>query len=272
MSASEGAVWAGWTASPWTHEGITRDVLVRGEGPAVVIMPEIPGPTPEVAAFAERVVARGYTVFVPVLFGVPGRRRSAVSTAAALGEVCVSRLFGLLRADASAPVVDWLRSLAREAHARAGGPGVGVVGMCITGGFALSVALEPAVKVPILSQPSHPFGVTPRLSSALGMTDAAWASVRHRVAEERLTVFAARFSHDALCPRARFERLRAELGPAFEGVEVDSGPGNPWGHRRWHHSVLTNDLLDEEGQPTRAVLERVLGLFDERLKAEATGG
>jgi hypothetical protein len=140
--------------------------------------------------------------------------------------------------------------------------------MCITGGFALSAMVEPAVRVPVMSQPSHPFGATPTLSRALGMSNEEWEAVRARVVEQDLTVFAARFSHDAMCPRARFARLSQELGDRFEGVEIPSGPGNAFGHRPWHHSVLTEDLVDREGQPTRAVLDRTLALFDRFLRSD----
>ena len=68
-----------------------------------------------------------------------------------------------------------------------------------------------------------------------------------------------------MCPRARFENLERQLGDGFEGIEIDSGKGNAHGIPRSAHAVLTNDLVDEAGHPTRAALDRVLALFRERL-------
>src|SRR5271157_3776602 len=45
----------------------------RGSGPAVIVIHEIPGLHPLVIRFADRIVAAGMTVFLPVLFGEPGR-------------------------------------------------------------------------------------------------------------------------------------------------------------------------------------------------------
>jgi dienelactone hydrolase len=75
-----------------------------------------------------------------------------------------------------------------------------------------------------------------------------------------------RFTEDRAVPAARFEALRRELGDAFISVEIDSSPGNPHGIKRSAHSVLTLDLTDEEGHPSRDALERVLAFYDERLK------
>ena len=76
-----------------------------------------------------------------------------------------------------------------------------------------------------------------------------------------------RFTRDPLCPPERFERLRSELGRGFEGIEIDSARGNPHGIAATAHSVLTTDLVDREGHPTRAALERVLAFFDEQLRS-----
>jgi dienelactone hydrolase len=80
-------------------------------------------------------------------------------------------------------------------------------------------------------------------------------------------VLGLRFTGDSLAPEERFQRLRDELGDRFIAVEIDSSPGNPHGIRKAAHSVLTEDLVDEPGHPTRDALDRVLAFFDERLRA-----
>src|ERR1700728_4735124 len=135
----------------------TRDGYRRGSGPAVIIMHEMPGLHPLVVRFADRVAAAGMTVFLPNLFGEPGR---PASVGYAVGEIfkaiCIRREFNMWSAGKSSPMVDWLRALAKKAHGECGGKGVGAVGMCFTGGFALAMMTEPSVVAPVLSQPSLP--------------------------------------------------------------------------------------------------------------------
>jgi dienelactone hydrolase len=50
-----------------------RTVYRRGQGPGVIVIHEIPGLHPLVIRFADRVAAAGMTVFLPSLFGEPGR-------------------------------------------------------------------------------------------------------------------------------------------------------------------------------------------------------
>jgi dienelactone hydrolase len=138
--------------------------------------------------------------------------------------------------------------------------------MCFTGGFALAMAVEPAVLAPVMSQPGSPAPITARMRAGLGLDEADLTRIKDRTAGDGLGVLGLRFTEDRGCPAARFERLRAELGTAFEGIEIDSSPGNPYGIDRRAHSVLTLALVDEPGHPTRAALDRVLAFFTERLK------
>ena len=255
----------GFTASPFTYEETTRTIFRRGEGPGVVIMTEIPGITPQVIAFAERVVAEGFTVFLPELFGTPGK---AVSLGYALGQIaraCVSREFSALAARESSPITTYLRALCRSVHAELGGKGVGAIGMCFTGNFALALMVDPVVMAPVLSQPSLPFAIGAGRSAGLHLSDADLAVVKKRTAAG-VTVLGLRFTNDPACPGSRFAHLRDELGDGFEGIEIDSSPGNPHGIKRTAHSVVTTDLVDEAGHPTRAALDRVLAFFRERLQ------
>ena len=261
----------GLRPEPFEHEGVARTVFWRGDGPGVLVMPEIPGITPLLVAFAERLVAEGYTVAVPSLFGTPGRQESAGYTASTVARVCVAREFHVLARHGSSPITDWLRALARAMHDRCGGPGVGAIGMCFTGNFALTLMLEPATLVPVLSQPSLPFGVTARHRAGLHIAPADLATVRDRLEQEDRRLLALRFTEDALCPAARFRSLAEALGDRAELVEIDSGPGNPWGLSRSAHSVLTRELVDESGHPTRAALDRVLGLLAGALRPGGSG-
>lgn len=254
----------GFTASEHSYQGQTRTVFRRGAGPGVVVMHEIPGITPEVARFARRVADSGFTVVLPNMFGTPGK---PMSPGYALGQIlraCVSREFHVLAAHRSSPITEWLRSLARALHQEIGGKGVGAVGMCLTGNFALALMMDECLLAPVLSQPSLPFPLGSERKAALHLSPEGLARVKQRAAAGA-RVLGMRFSADPMCPRERFEALRHELGERFEAIEIDSSPGNPHGIPRAAHSVLTKDLVDREGHPTRQALERVIAFLKEQL-------
>lgn len=248
---------AGFHISTFTHAGRSRAVLRKGRGPAVIVLHELPGPTPRVVAFAERLANAGFTAILPVLFGVPGKPLSRPYLLGEFVRICISREFYCLACNRSSPVTCWIRALCRYAHTQCGARGVGVVGMCLTGGFALALAADPSVIAPVMSQPSLPFGLTATRRSALGLSPGQLEAVKAR-ANAGTRVLGLRFSEDRLCPRARFQRLQCELGDAFEAVEIDSSPGNAHAISPNAHSVLATDLVDRPGHPTRNALDRLL--------------
>lgn len=256
-----------------THLGATRRVYRIGAGPAVIVMAEMPGITPGVADFARKVAAIGATAVVPSMFGVDGRdphpasRGTLGAVTSMLGTVaraCVSREFTILAAGRSSPIVDWLRELARAEHQRCGGPGVGAVGMCFTGGFALAMAADDVILAPVLSQPSMPFRPIPRTAGCIDIADDDLATVRTRCASG-LRVMGLRFQGDPMVPARRFTFLREQLGDAFIAVELPDSAANPDSMLPTPHSVLTEDLIDAPGEPTREALDQVLVFLADRL-------
>lgn len=235
-----------WEHGSHTADGVTHPTYRKGTGPGVIVIHEIPGPTPKVIAFAEEVVAAGFTVVMPHLFGVPGQPMSARSVAATLRKVCVNAEFTKLRTGVTSPVATWLRSLARDLHGELGGPGVGALGMCFTGGFALAMMVDGHVAAPVLSQPSVPFAVTPARGRDLNLSPEDLAAVKARVADG-CPVLGLRYSGDPMVG-GRFATLRRELGDGFLAVEL---PGRK-------HGVLTED----RDEPS---VQRVLEFFHERL-------
>jgi len=259
----------------FTHDGTARTVFRKGTGPAVVVIAEMPGITPKVLDFARRVVDVGCTVILPHLFGEPGADADpkALGTIGTVGlalrtlvPVCINREFTTLATGRTSPVVAWLRALAASEHERCGGPGVGAVGMCFTGGYALAMAVDDRLLAPVLSQPSMPMPLTHRQRASIDISRADLDVVKQRCATQGLTVLGLRFRGDRFVPPERFEFLRRELGDAFVAVELDDDCANPEPWMR-PHSVLTEHLVDEPGQPTRAALDQVLDLFRTRLLA-----
>lgn len=255
----------------FTHDGASYPVYRRGSGPAVVVIHEVPAITPEVAEFARRVADAGFTAIMPSLLGTPGRGYDPLHVAGSIGKACIRREFAVLATRQSSPVTDWLRALCRAVHAECGGRGVGAVGMCLTGNFALSLMVDPVVMAPVLSQPSLPFGITAAQKRDLHVSDAELAVIKQRVAEEGVKVLGLRFTWDAMCPKARFDRLRDELGDGFEAIEIDSSPFNRDAIPVYAHSVLTKDLVDRAGHPTRQALDRTLAFFREQLLEKTPG-
>lgn len=223
-------------------------------------MHEMPFLHDGVVAFGRRVVDAGFTVYMPSLFGTPGPLTAARSVAS-MARACISREFTLLATRRTSPITHWLRALAREAHAACGGPGVGAIGMCFTGGFALAMMVDDAVVAPVLSQPSIPLPFTRSQRRDLGISDEDLAAIERR----DTCVMGLRFTHDRLVPAERFARLREELGERFIAIEIDSSPGNPHGIGPRAHSVLAFDFVDRPEHPTRIALDRVLAFFRDRL-------
>lgn len=265
---------ANFERTSFAHDGKTRTIFRLGSGPAVIVIAEMPGITPKLAEFAERVAAIGCTAVMPHLFGDPGRDplpsgrftpRAAMYLMSSIVPTCISKDFTVWATGKTSPVVGWLRALAASEHERCGGPGVGAIGMCFTGGFALAMATDDRILAPVLAEPSLPVGGK-RQKRTIDISPADLAVVKKRCADDRLRVLGMRFKNDRYVPDERFAFLRAELGDAFVGVELDDEDANPAGVMK-PHSVLTEHLIDEPGTKTRAALDQVLDLFRERLLA-----
>ena len=244
-----------------TFLGRTKRVFVSGQGPAVIVMAEIPGIYPHVSRFARWVRDAGFTVWMPNLFGEPGRPVSIPRGLGVMARACVSREFRAFAANQSSPVIDWLRALAAHAHPLCGGKGVGAIGMCFTGNFALSLMLEPVVRAPVLSQPSLPIG----RAAGMHIAPDELAEVKARMEREDLTVLAYRFEGDAFCRAERFAAYQAALGDRFVARVLPDSAANPDAPMKNPHSVVTYHLIDREGEPTRQARDEILGFFRARL-------
>lgn len=258
-----------------TLEGASKTVHVSGSGPAIIVMTEMPGISPHVARFARWVREAGFTVYLPSLFGRDGAIPSAEDGAEVFRRACVSAEFRAFGAGGSSPVTRWLRGLARLAHDECGGPGVGAIGMCWTGNFALTMMLEPAMLAPVLSQPSLPLDDP----AGLEIAPDELRTVAERLEREDLDVLAYRFEGDTFCRAERFAAYRAALGDRFRdrvlpdsAARLDALPPFFDAHVRCPHSVVTVNLVDRAGSPTLAARDEILAFFAERLTPPPRAG
>lgn len=250
-----------------TLDDVTKGVYVAGSGPAVIVMTEMPGISPHVARFARWVREAGFTVYMPSLFGRDGAIPGAEEGAAIFQRTCVSGEFRAFAANISSPVTLWLRALSRLAHQECGGPGVGAIGMCFTGNFALTMMLEPSMLAPVLSQPALPLNDP----AGIEIAPEEISAVRDRLEREDLTVLAYRFAGDRFCMAQRFAAYAEALGDRFVGRVLPDNAANtdvpPFFAERvaCPHSVVTAHLIDEAGQPTIAARDEILAFFARRL-------
>ncbi|HEX4954499.1 MAG TPA: dienelactone hydrolase family protein [Thermoanaerobaculia bacterium] len=233
----------------FSYDGLEVPVFFRGKGPGVLLMHELPGMVKECLDLANRLVAEGFTVYLPLFFGQPGERSSSLLQ---LPRLCIRKEWRACAAGQTSPVVGWLRALARRiAQDRPGK--VGAIGMCLTGGFVIPLILEPAVHAAVAGQPSIPI-VFPWSSRATradaGVAPKDLTAARARCQREGLQIFLLRFAEDRICPQERRETLRRELGSVLREPAVPiTGKG---------HSVLAGDLSEDPGHPTRKALAEVI--------------
>jgi dienelactone hydrolase len=262
---------ADYAKTSFTHDGKTKPVYVRGEGRAVIVLHELPGITPQVLRFAGWVVDAGFRAYLPELTGVAGKPFSTGYYLRVFAGVCISREFALLAAHRSSAVTDWLRALARQAARETAGAGVGVVGMCFTGNFALAMMLEPCLAAAVTAQPSLPLSIGSERRAALHLSAEELHCLKERCARGD-KVLGLRFESDQWCQAPRFDTLRRELGQSFEEIALDPAAANPDSPNPHAHSVLTNDLIDRDGEPTKEAAKRVIAFLKVRLNPSPTAG
>jgi dienelactone hydrolase len=255
----------GWQGRAFTAGGITHDVYEKGSGPGVVLIPEIPGISPQVLGLADHLVEQGFSVAIPSTFGTPGRPASVGYVVKVVGRICVATEFRAFATNARRPIADYVRALARDLAARTPGPGVGVIGMCFTGGFALAAAVDDCVLAPVVSQPAVPFPLGRARQRDPGVAPDELEAVAARTVRDNLCVLGLRFSEDRACRRERFATIRERLGDAFEVIELDSARGNAGGFAKGAHSVLTAEMRDQPGHPALEGRDRVVEFLRERL-------
>lgn len=262
---------ADFTKRSFSIDGISKDVYVAGTGPAVVVMTEMPGISPHVVRFARWVRDAGLTVYLPSLFGRDGAMPSAEEGVEVFKRACVSAEFRALENGASAPITSWLRGLAKLAHSECGGPGVGAIGMCFTGNFALSMMLEGPTMAPVVCQPSLPL----EDPAGVGLSSSELKTIKDRLESENLSVLGFRFKGDKWCKAERFSAYSRALGERFVVTELpdEAANSNPPPFFKHvvasPHSVVTAHLIDAQGEPTMLARDAILAFFRKQLDVKS---
>ena len=237
--------------APASETTISHDVYSQGDqGPTIVIIQELPGIGPQTLDLARRFADAGYRVVLPHLFGPLGK----ISLGGNLVRVfCMRREFKLFEKNASSPVVNWLRALCRDLLENHGSTAIGVIGMCLTGNFAISMMADETVLAGVASQPSMPINRPHHLH----MSAEEIAATRSRL-EEHGPMIAMRFAGDKLCTAEKFQAIDAAFNEDQERIELIELPGPG-------HSVLTLDMI-KRAEVTEPAFAKVLTYFDSRLK------
>lgn len=242
-----------FTATVSDKHHITHDVYSRGEGKVLIIIQELPGIGQETLSLADQFVTKGYKVILPHLFGPIGK----TSIIGNLVRVfCMRKELKIFSTQQSSPIVDWLRALCNKAKNDNHVKGVAVIGMCLTGNFAISLMADDAVLASFASQPSLPV----HRQAAIQLSADEIENIKHRL-DELGQMHCARFEKDKICQSSKFDLYdKAFNQDGKERIKLHTLPGNG-------HSILTLDFVDENGHPTKKVLEEVMNYFDASLKA-----
>lgn len=265
---------AGYVGERFEAGGIAHDVYRAGEGPPVILLHELPSISWRTVQLAERIRSEGFRVAMPALVGgvreapttALRRARLGAEMAASTVRLCVSWQFTVLLQRRTSPITSWILALAREEALATGRPRVGVIGMCLTGGFALGTAIDPLVGVAVASQPSLPFAMgplkwIPGQAADPGVSPADYERLRARRDDPDFCVLAFRYTTDSIAPQARVERLARELGPGLVFRPIEA--------KEHAHSVLTDAVdtaPDESARPQiEAALNSVIEALRERL-------
>lgn len=259
----------GFSEQTFSDGTYSHAVYSKGNGPAVIVMHELPGMDLHAVGFANRLVEQGFEIHMPLLFGDPLDSSPNLNYI----KLCISKEFAYLKSNASAPVCDWLRSFAN--HLGQGGSGryIGVIGMCVTGAFAIPLIIDSKIKAAVISQPAIPLSIayyTMKIGEGnwmehLNIADADLDNAAATLKHENLRVIVQRFKEDRLCPARRAQRIVKALGENASLFEYD----RPRPDAVKPHALLTveYDKADcSPDNPTRVALARVVAFLHEHLE------
>ena len=267
---------AGYRRDRFEAVGIAHDVYRAGDGPSVILLHELPSISWRTVKLAEHIREGGFRVVMPVLVGGVLEDPTTPIRKAKLGaafvtstlRLCISWQFVALMQRRTSPITGWLLALAHEEARTSGRPKVGVIGMCLIGGFALGTAIDPVVGVAVSSQPSLPFamgllGRIPGQATDPGVSPADYDRLIARRMDSDFCVRAFRYATDKIAPVQRVERLARELAPGLIFTPIEAQVPA--------HSVLS-DATDSGPDPSAkpaidAALDSVMVVLEERLKA-----
>jgi len=259
--------------APFSAAGLTFDVYASGNaGPPVIVLHEATNLTPQVASFARVLVGAGFRVHMPSLVGNAGDPFGGVDLAE-WGQICLNKAFKGLVGSSTRPVVMWIRALVQKVTGLAPGQRVGVIGMCFSGGFALGAATEPAVAGAVACQPALPLvGAFPVIGAVTGADDEIDLDagdldiLRHRLDAGDLRLQGYRFMEDGISPCDRMRKLTAVLGGGLDARCLPTNQPTAATPHPKHHSVISLQLVDEVGEPTREARDRIVQFLDWRLR------
>ena len=237
-------------ATKYGHQ-ITHDVYERGAGKVLVLIQELPGIGQETLRLADKFVENGYLVVIPHLFGPIG----TTSTWGNLFRVfCMRKEFKLFAKNESSPIVDWLKALCARLKVDHKVSGVAVIGMCLTGNFAISLMAHDSVLAAYASQPSMPIF----RQNALHLSENEITQIRTRL-EELGPMYCGRFEGDKLCSAEKFTEINNKFNEdGTERIKLFELPGEG-------HAILTIHFVDKEGHPTKKAFDEIITYFDEQL-------
>ncbi len=207
----------------------------QNQGPPVLLMHELPGLTKKCRLLADRLSTAGFRVYLPLFFGRPERTDYIWNTA----YLCISREFQAFAAGQTQPIVSWLRALVAHIAKRESKEHVGVIGMCLTGNFALTLVAHANVNASVCCQPSMPF---------LKEADLAMSNDDLRDAVEAAqqlgkgSIIGFRYEQDWICPMAKFQKIRETFGDSFDGEEF-AGKGHATLTEHGHKAALEKTIL-----------------------------
>ena len=229
--------------------GITHDVYAKGDGPPILILQELPGIDDKTFALADRLIDAGFKIYLPHMLGRFGTKTTLRNMARLL---CIRREFDAFLSGAQSPVAGWMRALCAEIAIREGGAQIGVIGMCLTGSFAIPLMAEDAVIAAVASQPSLPMLFN---SDKLHMSDEDVTRACGAMARKGPAI-AMRFKSDTTSKPAHIAALKAAFGMHLEVTEYD----NPPGHKGKAHSLLTGHFKIDAYERTESYFKARFGM------------
>jgi dienelactone hydrolase len=241
-----------FSAETTSGDTIKHDFYTRGSGPVIVIIQELPGIGQSTLRLADKFIEAGFQVVMPHLFGPIGKTKILGNLVRVF---CLRKEFSVFSKNQSSPIVDWLKALCRSIRAEQNISGVGVIGMCLTGNFAISLMADESVLAAVSSQPAMPLNDP----AALHISASEIAAIKSNI-DRNMPIKAFRFEHDWMSRKAKFDALDKAFNSGKERIQMTTLPGKK-------HSVFTLDFVDQEGHPTHTALQDVIAYFKSSLIA-----